>query len=256
MRHVRHRGLSAVVEDPDDVGLVVDLTSAHRVEGNMAGYPTSSSPTIGAVTVMTPGRRFEFTIVGACSAINVRLPWLLLQRAACEIDVGLSKSALVPVLHSRDPALSKLVYAVAAASEIEQKTHLDRLARCVVTRICPQRAMPKRCQGGLSPFVLARSLAFIEQRVADKLSVAAIAEAVGLSPSHFARLFAKEMGFPPRQYIIRRRVERAINLLGTTKLGIAAIADDCGFAQRSHLALAMGGMTGLSPSAFRRHVLP
>jgi AraC-like DNA-binding protein len=76
------------------------------------------------------------------------------------------------------------------------------------------------------------------------------AEVVGLSASHFKLLFREATGLPPHQYLIRRRVKRARNLLSAGELSISQIATETGFAHQSHLARHMHRVLG-SPRALR-----
>jgi len=75
---------------------------------------------------------------------------------------------------------------------------------------------------------------------------------VGLSVSHFKVLFREAVGLSPHQYLIRRRVERAKNLLGEGKLSICQIATESGFAHQSHLARHMHRVLGVAPKALQK----
>ena len=96
-----------------------------------------------------------------------------------------------------------------------------------------------------------RVLEFIEEHLADNLSLEMIASVAGFSPFHFARRFRAATGLSPHQYIIGRRVERARLLLLATNLTLAAIALEVGFASGSHLALHFKRVVGESPSHYR-----
>ncbi|MFA6508442.1 MAG: AraC family transcriptional regulator [Treponemataceae bacterium] len=49
----------------------------------------------------------------------------------------------------------------------------------------------------------------IEGRWAEDLSVSALAAKAGYSLHHFSRIFAGVVGFPPKEYVLRRRVSEA-----------------------------------------------
>jgi len=71
-------------------------------------------------------------------------------------------------------------------------------------------------------------------------------------PYHFARLFRRTVGVPPHQYVLRRRVERAKELLLTGRLGLSEVALAAGFSDQSHLTRVFRRAVGLTPARFRR----
>ncbi len=80
VRRVRHRETSLVVDGRDEVGLVLNLSDAHQVEARVDGRAIRDVPRVGTVTVMPPGCRFQFRILGACRVLTVRLPWAIVRR--------------------------------------------------------------------------------------------------------------------------------------------------------------------------------
>lgn len=101
--------------------------------------------------------------------------------------------------------------------------------------------------GELASTTKRRVITYIEDHLAEDLSLSAIATEASLSPYHFARLFKESTGLSPHQYVIRRGVKRAKLLLSTTDWSLATIAHAVGFAHESHLALHFKRLTGLSP---------
>jgi AraC-like DNA-binding protein len=99
--------------------------------------------------------------------------------------------------------------------------------------------------------LLHRALELIDAKLEDDLSVAALAQACGLSASHFAALFKASAGEPPHRYQTRRRVERARELLLAGE-SPAAAALAVGFCDQSHLARHMRRVTGHSPGYWER----
>lgn len=92
---------------------------------------------------------------------------------------------------------------------------------------------------------------YIEDHLAEDLSLSAIAAFVHLSPYHFARLFKESVGLPPHQYVIQSRIDRAKLLLSTTNWTLTTIAHTVGFANESHLALHFKRFTRLTPRHYR-----
>jgi AraC family transcriptional regulator len=104
---------------------------------------------------------------------------------------------------------------------------------------------------GLTSSLLRRVITYIEEHLAEELSLSELATVAHLSPYHFARLFKASTGLPPHRYVIHRRVERAKVLLSTTRWPFAHIAQAVGFAHESHLAQHFKRVTGLTLRDYR-----
>ncbi len=96
----------------------------------------------------------------------------------------------------------------------------------------------------------------IEADLAVAMSLATLAAEAGMSVFHFAREFRRTIGLTPYEYVLQRRLARAMDLLGRQELSVVRIAAETGFAHSSHLSRHMRRLTGLSPASFRREVLP
>ena len=68
------------------------------------------------------------------------------------------------------------------------------------------------------------------------------------------RVFKRRMGIPPHQYVVKKRVERAISLIRESDQTIVDIALCCGFSSQSHLVTAFRRTTGRTPGAYRAQV--
>jgi AraC family transcriptional regulator len=107
-------------------------------------------------------------------------------------------------------------------------------------------------RGGLAPWQQKRVAAYIEERVADDIPLATLAELARLSPCHFSRSFKRSFGIPPQRYHANRRIERAKQLLADRELSVTAIALDVGFGETSTFTAAFHRLTGQTPSRYRR----
>lgn len=89
------------------------------------------------------------------------------------------------------------------------------------------------------------------ERAGDPLSLTALAAAAAMSPYHFLRTFRAVVGMTPHQYILHRRMHRAVALLRRTRDSVSTIAFDCGFSDLSTFNRRFHHIMGGSPSAYR-----
>jgi AraC-like DNA-binding protein len=106
-------------------------------------------------------------------------------------------------------------------------------------------------KAGLPPSVVTRVLERIEATLEQSITVAELAAEAGFSVHHFCRAFGQSTGWPPHTYIIRKRVERACELLRTSNMSITEIAMACGYSSGSHLSASFRKEIGTSPTLYR-----
>ena len=121
---------------------------------------------------------------------------------------------------------------------------LIRLERAACVATTPLR-------GGLPAWQRKRLIDFIEEHLAEKISLAALAELVDLSLYHFARVFRQSFGVPPHRYHMARRMERARSLLQRPSLPVTNIGIQIGFREASSFTKAFRRFTGLTPTEYR-----
>lgn len=103
----------------------------------------------------------------------------------------------------------------------------------------------------LSPHTITRVTDLIEQELSRKIRIQELADAVGLSRSHFSRAFKRTTGQSPQDFLIARRVNRARDLLAGSDMGIDAIATTVGFSSQAHLTTAFKERVGVTPAKYR-----
>jgi AraC-like DNA-binding protein len=98
-----------------------------------------------------------------------------------------------------------------------------------------------------------RVIEYLHRHYAEKLAVAELARIAAMSDAHFSRVFRRETGHPPLDYLIRLRLQKARLLLLAGSDSITEIALKCGFATPSHFTACFQRQCGTTPSDFRRH---
>lgn len=83
-------------------------------------------------------------------------------------------------------------------------------------------------------------------------SVTQIARQHGFSRGHFTRVFQKATGLPPNEFFIRRRIDRACNLLRGSPLTISQIAEALGYQNVHFFSRQFKHRVGITPVAFRK----
>lgn len=98
---------------------------------------------------------------------------------------------------------------------------------------------------------LERARQRLADRIADNVSLAALAAEVGLSPWHLSRSFHRRYGLPPVAWRNQLRIARARALLarGTP---VSAVASELGFADQPHFTRVFRAALGVTPGAYRR----
>ena len=106
-------------------------------------------------------------------------------------------------------------------------------------------------EDGLPKYKLKQALEYMNVHLSENISLATIADELGISQYYFCRLFKQSTGMTPHAYLIQQRVERSKQLLRLKEYSMLDIAIECGFANPSHFAKWFRRYTGISPKQFR-----
>ncbi len=98
---------------------------------------------------------------------------------------------------------------------------------------------------------ISESINYIKNNFKNKLTLNEISHQACLSPYHFSRIFKKETGYSPYEYITMIRLNYAKSLLKTSKLLVKEIAFQSGFNSESNFVSSFKQHTNLTPSEFR-----
>ncbi|WP_453990513.1 response regulator [Bacillus nitroreducens] len=100
-----------------------------------------------------------------------------------------------------------------------------------------------------NPFEEAK--AYIDAHLAEEISLDDIAQRVGMSPTYFSYLFKKESNETFVQYRIRKRMEKAKELMEIPHYRIIDICQDVGYTDYPHFTKTFKKYFGYSPSEYR-----
>jgi AraC family transcriptional regulator len=177
-----------------------------------------------------------------------------MSRVAEGLELDAERIELVEQRRGTDPTLHHVALALQAG--VQSGAALDRLygealstalAVYLLREYGAAVVGPKRQYGGLPREKLVRAVEYIQDQLDTDLTVSEIAQAVGLSPNHFTKLFKESTGQSPYQYVVEARVRKAKELLTTAKFTISEAAHHVGFVDQSHLTRHFKRVFGLPP---------
>ncbi len=249
-----------------DTSLVIFTRGATYLERRYANGPWKRQHIHQGELFLTPGgspsteMRWRSLSPEPPRTLRLLLSTELLSRTAQEIaDCDYTRLALIQRPGFQDPVLTQI--GLALWRELEQpspagKLYAQTAAQMLAVHLLRHyitvgRAFKDPAQG-LNHQQMRRVIDFIEAHLGQDLSLEALAQQIGFSPYHFARLFRQTTGESPHQFVLRQRIERAQELLEKTDLPLVHIALESGFANQSHLSLAFKRHLGLTPRVYRQ----
>ena len=99
--------------------------------------------------------------------------------------------------------------------------------------------------------LIEESISFISEHLTDDITLDNLASRVSLSPYYFTRVFKKETGFTPHQYIISVRINHAKFLLKNSNISIKEICFHTGFSSESSFCTTFRKWVNVTPKEYR-----
>src|SRR5262249_3054148 len=156
--------------------------------------------------------------------------------ASADLASSAANHEIIPALYSMPSSLP------AAASRILEEVRgalphdlaaasvsATRLALLLRESITVPPARPAISKGGLASWQERKVRDYVDSNLDSPILVEDLADIVSLSAAHFCRAFKKSFSATPHAYIVQRRVQRAQELMRSTKSPLSQIALDCGF---------------------------
>ena len=98
------------------------------------------------------------------------------------------------------------------------------------------------------------AIKYIHTHLHQPMAVAELAELAGYSPNHFTKLFKKNHGCLPLDYIADIKLKQAKKRLRETKVPLAVLAEELGFCDASHFGKFFKKHTDLTPAQYRKNI--
>ena len=177
-------------------------------------------------------------------------------------DGAYGEVELHPSRKFADSRLSALVAAARAemvAGFPSGRLFLDSVEQAMAVALVKDHAVRHRpvqmYRGGLGSARLRRIKELVHAKMEDDLSLDEMAQSVGLSTAHFARMFRKSSGETPHQFVLRQKVERAKAMLRAPDARVLDVAVACGFKTQQHFAKVFRDVSRVSPTEYRQDFL-
>lgn len=98
---------------------------------------------------------------------------------------------------------------------------------------------------------VAEAIDYIYVHVTERITVNDLAAAICISPTYLSRIFKQEMGISVSEYIRRRKIDMAKNLLRFSNYSLVDIANMLSYSSQSHFIQHFHSQMGMTPKAYR-----
>ena len=99
-------------------------------------------------------------------------------------------------------------------------------------------------------YIISAAKSYLEKNYQREVSMSELTKYLGYSSTWLLKLFSREVGIPPAQYLQRYRIEKAKKLLIEGRLTITDISFQCGFKSSQYFSQVFKKYTGQTPSEF------
>ena len=188
---------------------------------------------------------------------------LLAQTAAADAGLDAARLELRDGSNLDDPLLGQLCGGLArelSRPESRSELYADTAARMLAMQLVRQHGVvrPRAREPRLSPLppqTVRRLGEHVRARLGQPVTLDELAAVAGLSPYYFCRVFRRTVGASPNEYVIAQRLAHAAHLLRRTRLTVAHVASEVGYASERHFARLFRRRYGCSPVEWARQRL-
>jgi len=238
--------------------IAIEQGVRHDGETLLEGLPKSTIRQYSNTLILVPAGRTLYGVQNPRLLPRSICLYIDPQTVLVDPDFRFAETELRPRLLFEDRAIWQTVLKLKAqigSTDPTDRMYADTLGAVLAYELLRLQGTPvsgRAFRGGLAAWQQKRVLDFMEEHIAEDVSLSALADLVRLSPYHFTRSFKRSVGEPPHRYWVRRRIERAKALLANPNRSVTEIAFDVGFGGSSAFSVAFHRITGQTPTEFRR----
>jgi len=172
---------------------------------------------------------------------------LALFKRLCEINPHMTLQKSDPTTYDNNPTLMQNLI------KNRQRAFCDKVeSRGIVFQLLSRFFKQGQSKIEMEDNRIAKTILYIRKHLNEAIELEKLAEISCLSKDHFIRLFKKELGTTPLQYINQKKIEKAQLLLITEELAVKEIAFQLAFDDYSYFNRLFKKTTGVTPQEYRR----
>lgn len=172
---------------------------------------------------------------------------LALFKRLCEINPHMTLQKSDPTTYDNNPTLMQNLI------KNRQRAFCDKVeSRGIVFQLLSRFFKQGQSKIEMEDNRIAKTVLYIRKHLNEAIELEKLAEISCLSKDHFIRLFKKELGTTPLQYINQKKIEKAQLLLITEELAVKEIAFQLAFEDYSYFNRLFKKITGITPQEYRR----
>jgi AraC-like DNA-binding protein len=211
----------------------------------------------GSVLLTQAGCLIEARYRGPCDVLHFFVPVRRFETLLRE--AGLSDGSGPFGLTDPDQVLTRLALSLLASDDLDgpgAQLYAESVAAAILARVMGRTRSAigedtsKRT--GLVKWRHRRVVEFIDANLADPIRLPDLARAAGLSRMHFAAQFRAATGIRPHEFVLRRRIERAQDMLRDSALPLAQVALGVGFQTQAHFTTVFRDHVQETPGRWRQ----
>jgi len=249
---------------------VLSYCASGRTETTLVidGVPVHLRQRLGSIAFVPAQRAVQWTMDSEGESVHVHL-YIPRDSISVPERIGADGKPQQAVVSLRDPWIESYfrlmlaeVESCAHDARLEASPFLDEtgtmLIRHLDTLLSQHPASAENPPDSaahvtpLRPFIVRRIEDFVKSRLNGDIRLESLAEIASMSVGHFLRSFHKATGATPHQYVLRRRLDRACELLHGSTDQVSTIALRCGFSSAAHFSAIFHLHRGCTPSQYRR----
>jgi AraC family transcriptional regulator len=256
--HKRNAPLQTPELQPLQHIIEINLSPHAQVECRANGHLDRASISYGAMMLAPANGCYQIANLNEMESISISLDPNFVACTAHEIWDA-DRVELILTMGTFDPLIYGIGISLKAEIESGAPTsslYIDSLTNTLAAHLLRKYTSRTDPQTLLGDRVLQHNFTqvinYIEAYLEQQIELEQLAQIAGMSRFYFCRLFKESVGLTPHQFVIKRRIERAKQLLSSSKLSIAEIALACGFANQDHLTRYFKRWTSRTPGVFRQ----
>jgi len=142
----------------------------------------------------------------------------------------------------------KLIEAVEEAVKVLEK----QVRAGIIEKVVDEKIVDANTKMDSTKDTIRKAMSYIDQHLKDELTQKDVAAHVHLNPSYFSVFFKEQVKMNFSEYVTRRRIQRAKEIMISTDLPISEIAEEAGYKTAKYFIKLFKENEGMTPSAYRK----